>query len=159
MGTGKTKAAGRIAEKLGMKYVSTDSLIEEKEGVSISDIFDRKGEAYFRRLEKEAVKEVSGSENTVIDAGGGAVIDPENVKNLKKKGVIVCLWADAEVIFERTKKFTHRPLLRVKDPLAKIRDLLSKRKPFYERADHHVNTRGMSIEQVAAEIEEIVRNA
>ena len=159
MGTGKTRIAKKVSESLGMKYISTDNMIEEKEKTSISDIFSEKGEGYFRKLEKEVIKDVSNMENIVIDAGGGVVIDPENVKNLKEKGIVICLWADPEVVLERTKKYTHRPLLNVSDPLEKIKELLEVRKPFYERADYHINTSKMSLEDVLGEVERIIKSA
>jgi shikimate kinase len=159
MGTGKTSVARALSRKLGMKYVSTDEFIEKKEKTSIADIFSGKGENYFRKAEKDAVKGLSLMENVVIDAGGGAVTDPENVEHLKKKGIIVCLWAEPEVILDRTKKYTHRPLLNVGNPLEKIRELLMVRKPFYERADYHIHTSKMTPGQVVEEIERTVKNA
>ena len=159
MGTGKTVVARALSEKLGMRYVSTDHLIEEKEKTSISDIFSKKGENYFRKAEKDVIKDVSLMENVVVDAGGGVVIDPENVEYLKKKGIIVCLGASPEVILERTKKYTHRPLLNVADPLKKIKELLTYRKPFYERADYHIYTLRMTLEEVVDEIIRRVKNA
>ncbi len=152
MGTGKTVVARALSEKLGMRYVSTDHLIEEKEKTSISDIFSKKGENYFRKAEKDAIKDVSLMEKVVVDAGGGVVIDPENVERLKKKGIIVCLWASPEVILERTKKYTHRPLLNAANPLKKIKELLTVRKPFYERIDCQIHTSKMTLEEVADEI-------
>jgi len=98
-------------------------------------------------------------ENAVIDAGGGVIIDPENLKNLKKKGMVVCLRAEPGIILERTKKHAHRPLLNVRDPLGKIKELLESRRPFYERADCRIDTSAMSTERVADEIEGIVKNA
>ena len=97
-------------------------------------------------------------QGVVIDAGGGVVIDPENVENLKKKGILICLWADPDIILERTKKYTHRPLLDVDDPITKINELLAFRKPFYERADCHINTSNMSAEEVVKEIEGVISN-
>ncbi len=85
MGTGKTVVARALSKKLGMRYVSTDGLIEEKEKTSIADIFSKKGENYFRKTEKDVIKDVSLMENVVVDAGGGVVIDPENVEHLKRK--------------------------------------------------------------------------
>ena len=159
MGTGKTAVAKEAAKKLNLKYVSTDELIEKKENTSITDIFSQKGENHFRRIEKDAIREVSNLEGVVVDAGGGAVTDPENVENLKKKGVLICLWAEPEVILERIKKFRHRPLLNVKNPLDKIRQLLDHRKPFYERADCHIRTSKMPVEKVVSEIERIMNAA
>ena len=159
MGTGKTEVARMLSRRLGMKYVSTDDLIEEKEKSSISEIFSEKGEGYFRKAEKDAVKTASLTENAVIDAGGGVVIDPENVKNLMKKGTLICLWAEPETILERTEKYSHRPLLKVRRPLGKIKELLAERRPFYERAGYHINTSRIPVEKVADEAERIMKNA
>ncbi len=159
MGTGKTAVAKEISKRLGMKYVSTDELIEKKEKALINDIFSKKGEDYFRRVEKEVVRDVSLMDNIVVDAGGGVVIDSENIRNLKQKGIVICLWAEPETILKRTRKFTHRPLLNVEDPLARIKELLAKRKSFYERADYHIHTSRMNVDEVADEIERIFKNA
>lgn len=158
MGTGKTSVAKILSARLGMKYVSTDDMIEKKEGISIREIFLEKGESYFREIEKDVIKAVSLEENAVIDAGGGVVIDADNVKNLKKSGIVICLWAEPEIILQRTKRYAERPLLNVADPLGKIKELLEYRKPFYERADYHINTSGMSAEEVAHETERTVKN-
>ena len=158
MGTGKTTASMALAEKLGMKYVSTDDLIEKKEKTSIREIFAAKGEAYFRKAEKEAIEKASLMKSVVIDAGGGAVIDPENVENLKKKSTLICLWAEPEVILERTKKYTHRPLLSAGEGLAKIKELMDHRKPFYERADYHIRTSRMTVDRVVSEIEGAIKD-
>ena len=158
MGTGKTVCAKALSEKLNLKYISTDELIEKREKMSIKDIFSKKGEEYFRNAEKEAVKEASLAKGAVIDAGGGAVIHQENLKNLRENGVIICLWADPKVILKRTIKFSHRPLLNVKDPLKKVKELLEARKDFYERADHHIHNSKMSIEEVLSEIEGIMKS-
>ena len=159
MGTGKTAVAKEISRKLGMKYISTDDLIEKKEKISISDIFSQKGENYFRKTERDVIKDVSKMENVVIDAGGGAVIDPENVRNFKKKGVLICLWAEPEVILKRTESFTHRPLLNINNSLNKIKELLDFRKPFYERADYHIRTSNMSVQDVADHVKKVLKNA
>lgn len=158
MGTGKTAVSRAFAEKLGMKYVSTDDLIEKKEKTGIREIFAEKGEAYFRKAEKNIIREASLMKGVVIDAGGGAVIDLENVENLKKHAILVCLWAEPEVILERTKKYTHRPLLSAGDGLAKIKELLDRRKPFYERADYHVRTSRMTVDRVVSEIQRVVKD-
>ena len=124
MGTGKTTIAKSLAEITSMKYISTDEIIEKKEGIPISEIFETKGKPYFRNVEKEAVTQVSKMDGVVIDAGGGVVLNPENIANLKEKGVVVSLWAEPKDIFERTKRYTHRPLLNVNNPLKKIKELL-----------------------------------
>jgi len=156
MGTGKTAIAKKIAEAAGLEYLSTDGLIIEKEGMPINDIFEKKGEPYFRTLEKNIVYKISELDNVVIDAGGGIALDLENIRNLRKKGVIVCLWADPKDIYERTKFYMHRPLLNVKNPLKKIKELLEARKPYYERADYHINTSSVSVDEA---VEAIIKYA
>ena len=158
MGTGKTVCAKELSKKLNLKYISTDELIEKKENAPIRDIFAKKGETYFRKVEKDAIKEASIATDSVIDAGGGAVLYQENIDNLKKNGIIICLWADPKTIIKRTKKYSHRPLLNVKNPLEKIKGLLAARKEFYERADHHIHNSKMSIEDVLKEIEGIIED-
>ncbi len=155
MGTGKTVIAKKLSKELGKKYVSTDDIIEKREGKKITEIFQGNGEAYFRKTEKEVVKEVSRKADQVIDAGGGVVLDKENMANLKKGGVIICLWADPETILERTRSHGHRPLLNVADPLGKIKELLESRRPFYEKADFHVDTTKGKIDSVVERIKEI----
>lgn len=156
MGTGKTAIGKRLAHQLKMKYISTDDIIEEKERRPIAEIFAKEGEPYFRKAEKEVVREVSGMDNVIIAAGGGVVLDNENLKNLKVKGILICLNAAAEDILERTKRYTHRPLLNVPDPLGKIRELLAERGPYYRRADYQVDTSGKGADRVADEIRRII---
>jgi shikimate kinase len=91
-------------------------------------------------------------DNVVIDAGGGVVINAKNVANLKKKGSLVCLWAEPKDILERTKKYSHRPLLKVENPLDKITELMNKRKPYYERADYHLNTSAMDVDEAISAV-------
>ena len=156
MGTGKTVVAKRLAEKLGKTYVSIDDLIEKHEGRAISDIFRDEGEAYFREAEKSVVEEVAKKQNQIIDTGGGVVLDAENIDNLKNGGIVICLWADIKTIHERTEKHGHRPLLDVEDPKGKIQDLLDHRRPFYAKADFHVDTTNVDLETVIERILRIV---
>jgi len=155
MGTGKTTIATQVANRLKMKYVSTDSLIEKREKRTINEIFTDSGEEYFRGVESDVVREVSQAHNMVIDTGGGAVLKDENIVNFKSQGVVICLTADTEIILERTKKYKHRPLLNVMDPKRKIRDLLAKREGFYAKADHSIDTGKLTVRQVVEEIVKI----
>lgn len=156
MGTGKTQVAKMLAKRAGMTYVSTDEMIEQKEKRPISDIFRDEGEVYFRRVEKDIVKEVAKGENQVIDTGGGIVLDSENMENLRKNGVIICLWASEKVIYERTKKYRHRPLLNVESPEKRIREILDKREPFYKKADFHIDTTKLDLEAVVGKVQGIL---
>jgi len=158
MGTGKTSVAKKLAQVMNMKYISTDELIEKKEGRSINDIFAEKGEFYFRDLEKGIVREVSSLDGVVIDAGGGAIIDQENVNNLKANGIMICLQADPDTVLERMKDKKDRPLLNVDDKLAKINELMKKRVAYYQKADYFINTSNLSIDEVVKRIQGFLKN-
>jgi len=152
MGTGKSSVGESLARSLKRKFISTDDRIEQREKRTIAEIFEKSGEPYFRKVEKEIIGEVGALDGIVIAAGGGAVIDEENVKALKKNGIMICLSAAPEVIYERTKRYKYRPLLNVADPVAKIQELIAERAPFYQSADYQVDTSGRSVAQAAQEI-------
>lgn len=159
MGTGKTTIAAQVANRLGMKYVSTDGLIEKREKRTINEIFTDSGEEYFRDVESEVVRELSGREGLVIDTGGGVVLREENLEALKSGGVVICLTADEDTVIARTKKYKHRPLLNVEDPKRKVRDLMARRAPFYARAGHAIDTGKLTVRQVVEKVVEIANKA
>jgi len=152
MGAGKSVVSKQLATRLKRERVSTDELIEQREGRAISDIFQKDGEAYFRSLEKQVVAELTSRDGLVIDCGGGIVLAAVNIDNLRKNGVVFYLKADPQTIYERIKDEKHRPLLADGDPKKKISDILAQRKPFYEKADVTVATEGKTAEQVVDEI-------
>ena len=156
MGTGKSKIGRRLAKKLRMSYLDTDELIEEREKDSISAIFKKKGEEYFRRLETKIVKEVALLDDYVISTGGGVVLREENIRTLKKNAFIVCLFASPEVIFKRTKGNKERPLLEVNNQKKRIEELLALRKPYYEKANFSVDTSVLDSEGVVEGIIEFL---
>ena len=152
MGAGKTRTARQLAKILHKKCVSTDAEIEQREGRSIADIFRDSGEEYFRKLEKETVRQIALEDDLIVDCGGGIVLDPDNILQLKKKGIVFYLYASPDVIHRRTRRHTHRPLLNVPDPLAKIKTLLEERQAHYEQADHTIDTDRQSVEQTVEEV-------
>jgi len=156
MGTGKTTIAKLLAKDLGRTYVSIDEEIEKREGEVIADIFKNKGETYFRKLEKEIVKTVSEKKGQVIDTGGGVILDEENMINLKETGTIICFWSTPRVIFQRTKKYIHRPLLNVENPEEKIKELLEIRRARYKKADFHIDTTDFDVDSIIKKINEMV---
>ncbi len=156
MGTGKSKIGKRLAKKLTMSYLDTDELIEKKEKDSISAIFKKRGEEYFRCLEAKIVKEVALLDNHVISTGGGVVLREENVRLLKKNACIVCLFASAEVILKRTKGDNNRPLLEMNNRKERIKELLKIRRPYYEKADFSVDTSVLDSEGVVEEVIEFL---
>lgn len=156
MGTGKTAVGKEVARRLQMQFVDMDDVIEEKEGCSISEIFAQKGEGYFRQLEAQVAEKLSREEGRVIATGGGVVLNSRNVDALQFTGVGICLMASPEVIFERIKGETHRPLLLGPDPLERIASLLERREPFYGKVEHRIDTSRLSLEQVVEEVVNVV---
>jgi shikimate kinase len=157
MGTGKTSAGKLVAKRLGMGYVDSDEEIEKQAGAKIPEIFSKLGEPRFRDMETRAILKLSQRDNQVVSCGGGAVLREENVRALKASGPVVCLTASPEVIFGRVRHETHRPLLRVPDPLGQVRKLLAERAPFYAKADFTIDTSELSPEQVAAKVIELAK--
>jgi shikimate kinase len=141
-----------LAARLKCSAIELDDEIEKKEGMKITDIFADKGEPYFRAVEKQALQATAVSPARVVSCGGGVVLDPENIRFMEKTGVLVCLDAPAQAIHERTRHHKHRPLLNVADPLAKIRQMLEKRQPYYAQIKNHVDSAHATPEEVAATI-------
>lgn len=156
MGTGKTAVGKALAQELAMQFLDLDDLIEEIQHQKIVDIFAKRGESYFRDLETDALKEVAAKEDLVIGCGGGIVLRQDNLNLMQESGFLICLDASPEVIHERTKSFEHRPLLNVKAPKLKIKELLEKRAPYYAKIKHHIDTSSLSIEEVVRQILKIV---
>lgn len=153
MGSGKTSVGKEISERLGYSFIDTDSLIEEREGMPISLIFKEKGEDYFRRLERATVEEVSLKSNVVIATGGGVIKDKRNVDNLGRRGIIIWLKADPEVILKRVMtEGDKRPLLDVKEPLDEIKRLLAERERLYMQSDIVIDTDFIMPSEAAQEI-------
>ena len=155
MGTGKSSVAKLLARWTGRTLVEMDDEIEKKEGMSINQIFSTKGENHFRRREREVVEELSARRGLVVSTGGGVVLNGDNIRDFKTGGIVVCLDASPETVYRRVKHESHRPLLQTPDPLAKIKELLAFRAPFYAKADAKVSTDGKSVDQVAEEIAKI----
>jgi len=156
MGTGKTAIGRQLAKRLNYDFRDLDLMIENKEKRPIVRIFAEDGEAYFRKIEKEVLKDVAGLGGMVVACGGGIVLDEDNIALMKETGDIICLKANVKTILKRTRGFKHRPLLNVRDPGEKIRELLKFREPFYKQADYSIDTSELSINDV---VEKILRDA
>lgn len=152
MGTGKSSVGKQLAKKMNRSWVDVDHKIEDETKLKISEIFEKKGEPYFRYLEKAAIEQLSREKNLVITTGGGAVLDESNIANLKKNGVLIALWATPETIFKRVKESRNRPLLKGEDMKTNIESLLEARCSYYEKADKKFMTDGKTALQVAGEI-------
>ncbi|HIH30439.1 TPA: NAD(P)-binding domain-containing protein [Candidatus Micrarchaeota archaeon] len=134
MGSGKSTTAGEIARISGMRAVETDAMVERKQGMSIGEIFRKHGEAYFRRLEREAIAEACSLKRCVISCGGGAVLDRQNVAMLRRSCVVAWLWATPEESLRRIRGDITRPLYNVKNRLQLARRVMRARLPLYAQA-------------------------
>ena len=154
MGTGKTAVGKVLAARTGREFVELDTLIEQKAGRSIPEIFQKEGEIGFRELEIEVAKEVADKKNAVIACGGGIVLNKINIDRLRKECIIVYLTASPGIILKRTSgDENERPLLAVPDRVTQIKELLRFRRPFYEQAaDIKIDTSKLNTDAVAERI-------
>ena len=162
MGAGKSATGKILARKLHLEFIDTDSIIEERAGQSIKEIFQLQGEPFFRSLEKTVVAEVARKDGVVIAVGGGAILDPENRRNLKKNGIVIFLLVSPGEIRKRVAGDASRPLLNISKKVGEglyslpkkeaIKNLLLQRLPLYRKADICVDTDGKTPRAVAQEI-------
>ncbi len=150
MGCGKSTVGIRLSYKLRRVVEDTDKLIEKKADMLIKEIFATKGEAAFREMETEILKDLRLSkEEKIISTGGGLPMRKENHALLKELGTVVYLRISPENVWERLKNDTTRPLLQCENPLAKIKELLAMRAPIYEEAaDIIFDVDGKDMEEV-----------
>lgn len=136
MGCGKTSVGKRLAENLDMEFLDTDELIEAKQQKTITDIFAEDGEAAFRAMETECLKDLLNREGKafVLSVGGGLPVREENRRLLSKIGHVFYLKVSPEVVYKRLRGDRTRPLLQGVNPRGRIVDLMSARKHFYEEA-------------------------
>ncbi|HXW98498.1 MAG TPA: shikimate dehydrogenase, partial [Methanomicrobiales archaeon] len=156
-GTGKTTVGKILAAKLGLPFVDTDRLIEDRVGRKIPRVFREEGEIGFRRMEREAIASLPGGDS-VVSAGGGAVIDPVNVENLRRGSLVFLLQAGEETLSARI-GMSDRPSLTGRPVAEEVGELLRERRPAYLRAaDFCVSTESATPEEVADLIEGILRD-
>lgn len=154
MGSGKTVVGKELAKILGVKFVDTDELIEEEQGVAIKAIFATHGEDYFRDLEYEMCKKVADMNGVVVSTGGGAMTFKRNVDAIKEGSKVVFLDASFDVICERIGDSTTRPLFQDKEKAKKLYD---ERKDKYLSAADYVINGDMGARKTAMQIAEIFR--
>lgn len=157
--TGKSQVARKVAQLLNWSAIDTDAEVERLAGKSITDIFRQDGQAVFRELERQALLSACGREQVVIATGGGAVLDSRNRELMLARGLVVCLEAEPQTIYQRLRRDAEnpvlpiiRPLLTVADPLKQIHELKAGRKPFYALAHVTIATDTLSIEEVSHEV-------
>ncbi len=153
-GTFKSTVAKKLAPFLGKRSLDVDELIEFEYGCTISELFKKSGEEYFRQIEKRIINDAADFSDIVLATGGGAVLNSENMSVLKENFLIVALDADAKRIFSRLKNAEDRPLL-TPFTLKKIEEYVAHRRHLYcEWADKTINTNGKTSDTVTNIIKE-----
>jgi shikimate kinase len=159
MGTGKTSIGCQVADLLGFKQLDSDKEIEKRQGLSITEIFQKFGEEHFRKLEREFIEKGHPNSGCLVSCGGGLIMQPKMTNTLKEKGIVICLFASLKTILKRinSSSLIHRPLLNVKDQEFRIKKLMDERLPVYLKFGKAVSTENRSIAEVAKHIVRIYK--
>ncbi len=162
MGSGKSSTGRKIASSLLWNFVDIDKIIEEQEGASVADIFEQRGEDYFRKVETMVLQNVSQRSRTVIACGGGTPCSAENMNIMKSSGMTVYLKLPPGALAARLlKSRTKRPLLRdiaETDMTEKVREMLDKRAGWYDQADMVIDGMKETLEEMTSAIAGLVRS-
>jgi len=149
MGAGKTELGRRLAELLEWTFIDLDQEIEERDGTTIREIFERRGEAHFRALERQELQRVSERRHAVVAVGGGAFCSAENQEIMARTGISVWLDAPVEVLFARCRGEASRPLFTTVEEMALLH---KRRRPYYAKAELHVQVAGQGVDDLAIQI-------
>jgi len=159
MGVGKSTVGRRLAKRLGLPFVDSDSAIEDAAGYSAAEIFERYGEQDFRDGERRLVARLVDGEVRVIATGGGAYVDPRTRELLNERAITVWLDAPVDILADRTSRRDTRAQLRHGDPKATLERLSAERRASYEQAHIHVRSgNGAHREVVEAIVEALEKH-
>jgi shikimate kinase len=158
MAVGKSAVGRTLARKLKRRFVDLDRVIEKAEGMKVRDIFEQKGEAYFRQREKEALAQVLERDGQIIATGGGVVLDEENVRLLRDRALLVCLAASTDVLLKRAGHGGKRPLLKGSNRKERIEEILKRRADHYAEAHAYVETSDLTVDEVAEQIMSLLKS-
>lgn len=152
MGAGKSSIGRKLAQRLNLPFVDADTEIERAASMSISDIFAKHGEPYFRAGEARVIARLLDGGPQVLATGGGAFMHPQSREAIRAKAISVWLKADYDVLMKRIKRRNDRPMLKTNDPGETLRRLMQERDPVYAEADITVHSRDVPHEIIIAEI-------
>ena len=137
-GSGKSTVGRQLARRLGVRFIDSDQVIEQRLGCSIREFFEREGEDPFRDLEERVMGELTQLPEGVLSTGGGSVLRPANRQVLARRATVVYLHSAPDEVFKRLRHDQNRPLLQVADPLGRLRELYHARDALYREAAHFV---------------------
>lgn len=152
MGAGKSSIGRRLAARLRLDFVDADTEIEQAANATIPEIFETHGEAYFRDGERRVIQRLLDGRAKVLATGGGAFMSAETRDAVRGGGVSVWLKVDRDLILQRVKRRSNRPLLRNADPEGTVDRLLLERNPVYAEADIHIQSRDVAHEVVIGDL-------
>ncbi len=153
MGSGKSTVSSELSKLLRMEEIDMDQYIEDKEGRTIKEMFEKDGEEYFRNRETQAVNDFKSKKGVIVSCGGGAVLRQENVEAMKAQGKIILLTASPETTLERVKDTTARPILNGNMNVEFIQQLMGKRADKYKNAaDITIMTDNKNVDEICNEI-------
>ena len=158
MGSGKSTIGKNLSKNLKMDFADTDNIIEQKLSLSISKIFEIKGEEFFRMMEEKEIQELINKTNIIIALGGGTFMNKIIREKIKRNAVSIWLDLDISELYKRTKINKKRPLLidMSEDDLKKLYD---KRKKIYSLADFKIDCNNKNKDEITEEIKEFYKNA
>lgn len=160
MGAGKTALGTEIARRMGVPFTDSDAEIEAAAAMTISEIFARDGEAFFRDRETQVLSRILKGRPGIVSTGGGAWMQPQNRALIREHGLAIWLDCDLETLWHRVRQRPTRPLLKTADPKATLAALLDQRRPVYQRADLTFSGRmGDTVEVAAARLIDLIGNA
>lgn len=156
MGTGKSTVGRLVAAKLQREFIDMDTLIEQREGRAITQIFAESGEPYFRQLEANLCRELAAQSELVIATGGGALVPEANLRVMEESGLVICLDCEPDTLWQRIGQSKNRPMLADQDEerFARLQTLLEQRAPAYTRIEHHLDVTYLTLEEAAKRIYE-----
>lgn len=157
MGCGKSTIGRILSKRAGLEFVDMDLYIQDKAGMTVSEIFEKYGEERFREMETEACRELAERENLVIAAGGGTLAFQRNIDILKSSGKIIFIDVSYESLCIRLRRDTRRPLLQVENRDERIKELLEKRLPIYRGAASVIMNGNFTSGVVASNIMSVIR--
>jgi shikimate kinase len=158
MAVGKSAVGRNLAKKLRRRFVDLDRLIEKTAGMKVREIFVRKGEPYFRQLEKQMLAAILQKDKQVISTGGGIIADDENLMLLRDRALLVALTASVDVLLARAGNGSKRPLLKGANRKERVEELLMQRQSRYAQAHVTIDTTELTLDQVVDKIMRLIES-
>ncbi|PUB19262.1 shikimate kinase [Yoonia sediminilitoris] len=160
MGSGKTAIGRAVASRLGVQFVDSDGAIEEAAALSIAEIFERDGEAFFRKRETEVLRRLLSGKPGIVSTGGGAFMSAENREAIAQMGIALWLDADLSTLWDRVRHKDTRPLLRTENPRQTLAGIFGERRPVYAMAGLRLPIRrDASIEETTQGVIDLLASA